>query len=391
VDEITKEIEAMAEKLSKSVEDPKETLFKTIQALGKDGIRARLASLSPEEKGLLKAALEEMNLKKSKSVEMDKEAQGAKVIQGNIMDTIIQEEVADDDADEKLVKPEAAKHSHQGNSVDGWDGQVIKAEGTPVQKKDMKAEEKQQESEAEKVGTGKKGKPMKKSSIELVEQMNKSEDILVKAIERMSERGMDKETIKKNLESVGVDSEKIEKAMKKDEAKKKIMAMEEKEHGTKDPKKLVDAEKKENDKKDMKKSEEVVVAAEITEVKKSIEWTPENALLKANTFGRNFHFNVGDFVESMLKADEEAKKARKDGKEPKEDKEEKEPKEMKKSDINDLIEKSQDRSWFQEDMTKSLTEADGKRSANLVKSFDEVADMATLLGISVEDAKKILG
>jgi hypothetical protein len=468
MDEISKEIEAMAEKLSKSVEDPKETLFKTIAALGKEGIKARMGSLSADEKTLLKAALEEMTLKKAKSVELDKEARGAHVIQGNIMDTVIQEEIGSDDADEKLVKPEAAKHSHQGNSVEGWEGQVVKSacakcgagmqglekcgkcggsmkKGESVPKKSMKQEEQEDAEAASKVGiyAEKKGKAMKKSTVELVEQMNKSEDILVKAIERMHEKGMRKKMIKKNLESVGVDNEKVKnamgkmkmkKAMAKEEAAKKIMAMEEKEHGTKDPKKLVEAEKKEDAAKKMKKSEEDAKhilkeedqsndTAQMTEeskdlgvhidtakdnkraqaevnnmkvegMKKGFDWTPENALLKANTNGRNFHFNVGDFVETMLKADEEAKKMKKEGKEPKEEGEEKEPKEMKmkkSEDINDLIEKSLDTTWFAEDMKKSLAAQDGQRSASLVKSFNEVEDMATLLGISPEEAKKILG
>lgn len=454
MDEITKEIEAMAEQLAKSSADPKETLFKTIAALGKDGIKARLANLSTEEKSLLKAALEEMNLKKAKSVEMDKEAQGAKVIQGKLIDTVLQEEIANDDADEKLVKPEAAKHSHQGNSVDGWEGQVVKGgcpgcgkamktdmkkcscghemkKGEAVPKKSMKTEENEDAAATAKVAiTDKKGKAMKKA--ELVEQMNKSEDILVKAIERMHEKGMRKKVIKKSLISVGVNAESLKKAMKavksKKEAAKKLMAMEEKEHGTKDPQKLVEREAKEqkmkkadenakhileeekqsNDTdqmtaeskdlgdhaktgKDNKKAQDDVNNMKVEGIKKSVGWKPEDALLKANTGGRNFHFNVGDFVESMLKADEEEKKRRKEGKPSKEEVEMKaEEKAMKKADINDLIEKGQDTTWFAEDMKKSLSEQDGLKTGTMTKSFAD-DEMATLLGLTPEEAKKILG
>jgi hypothetical protein len=269
---------------------------------------------------------------------------------------------------------------------------------------------------------------MKKA--ELIEQMNKSEDVLVKAIERMHGKGMRRKVIKKGLLSAGVNAEALKKAMKmaKETAKaaKKIMAMEEKEHKTKDPKELVAAEKKEqamkksdenakhileeekqsndtaqmteeskdlgdhlNMGKDNKKVQDDVNNMKVEGMKKSVSWKPEDALLKANTQGRNFHFNVGDFVEGMLKAEEEEKKRKKDGKPARDEGVEKE---MKKADINDLIEKGQDRSWFQEDMAKSLANAEAqKNTASLAKSFNEVEDMAVLLGLTPEEAKKILG
>lgn len=447
MDKIAKEIEAMAETLAKSCEDPNEILFKTIAALGKDGIKARLSLLSTEEKSLLKAALTEMTLRKSKSVEFDKESQSAKVIQGNIMDTILQEEIGSDDADEKLVKPEAAKHNHQGNSVNGWEGQVIKAMDCPgcgkglkedlkkcscgyMKKGESKKSTKEQEQEdaaatAKVAITEKKGKVMKKS--ELVEQMNKSEDVLVKAIERMHEKGMRKKMIKKSLISVGVDSENLKKAfekVKKEKTAKKLMAMEEKEHGTKDPKKLVEAEAKEQKMKkssenaeqileeekqsgdtaqmtedgkdlgdhlkmgkDNKKAQDDVNNTKVEGIKKSIPWNSEDALLKANTNGRNFHFDVGDYVEGMLKAQEEEMKRKKEGKPARDEGAEKD---MKKADINDILEKKQDSSWFQEDMKKSLAAQEALKTGKMTKSFAD-EDMATLLNLTPEEAKKILG
>lgn len=436
--DIAKEIDEMAEKMTKSI-DPKEVLFETITNLGPEGLRARLPFLSDDEKFVLKSAIEEMTLKKAKSVEFDKEAQGAKHIQGNIMDTVIQEEVGNDDADEKLVKPEAAKHSHQGNSVEGWEGQVIKAEEyPPAPGKDIKEEEKEQEIATNRVGKYKQGKDMKKS-FEGV-----SEETILKAICKMCEQGKKKEEIEERLESkAGMPKEKakklMEKAMKMQEAAMKIAAMEEKEHGTKNPKKLVEDEAKEQkakkeEMKTMKKSDHdsgKILAEEDqlgdtdqmteeskdlgddsqdpakankqaqasvnnmkVEMKKSVSWAPEDRLLKANTQGRNFTFNVADFVEEMLKA-EEKMKAKKDGEEQAEDEEkEKMAKmpmmKMKKSEINDLIEKSMDKSQNQEDSAARLA-AQSPQTGRLVKSFNETTDLAALLGLSEEEAKKILG
>lgn len=427
--DITKEIEEMASKLSKADEDPKETLFKTIRALGKEGIKQRLPLLSSEEKELFKAALEEMTMTKAKSIEFDKEATGAKHIQGNIMDTVIQEEVGNDDADEKLVKPEAAKHSHQGNSVVGWEGQVIKAskDGIKEEKKSIKGEEKEQKEEMSQVGKIKEGKSMKKSLQEMYSEVKSSEDMIVKAICEGCKRGMKMEDMESKLEGKGMPAKKVKKMIKKamkkmgmPEAKEKIMAMEEKEHGTKEPKKLVEAEKKENK---MKKSDsdhdkgrileeekQVGDTAQMTaepkkmedesqdpakankqaqkdvnnmkvgeQMKKAISWNDETALLKANTQGRNFTFNVGSFVEEMLKSETtpttEIKKS--------------EPTERK-EDVNDLIEKSMDRSWFQEDMTKSLEQSKSAQTGKLTKSFED-NELAKILGLTEEEAKKILG
>lgn len=65
--------------------------------------------------------------KMDKAVEMDKNY-AAKYVQGKIDDTIIQEDKADDDQDEKLVskEPEAQTVNHQGTPTPGWEGQVIK-------------------------------------------------------------------------------------------------------------------------------------------------------------------------------------------------------------------------------------------------------------------------
>lgn len=419
----------MAEKMEKSSTDPKEKLFSLIKSLGPAGLKEKLPTLSEEEKVVLKAALEELNLKKGgpgsgqkghttptaptvdsgtglpmtgrggpismnegdrkakklaakqrrmermkkseteaeidseiesmsdrelddflyKAISFDKEAQAVKFVQGNIKDTIIQEDKADDDADEKLVKPEAAKMNHQGTPTDGWDGQVIKSLEESEDQLDALIEKAMDKCNDEKMVA------------EKLEKKGMNKEKVQGAIEKYKA----KKEVKKSEETPSEDLEKgkmKEKEMDKEEAKDKIMAMEEKEHGTKDPKKLVEAEKKEH--KEEKK-----------EMKKSISWEDETRLLKANTLGRNFNFNVEQFIEETLKnAPQETVEKSEDGKE----------------DLNDLIAKGKDKSWDQEADEKKKDEAKKKMNGKMVKSFAD-AELAEVLGISEEEAKEILG
>lgn len=347
MDDITKQIEEMAEKMEKSSTDPKERLFSLIKSLGPAGLKEKLPTLSEEEKVVLKAALEELNLKKA--VSFDKEAQAVKFVQGNIKDTIIQEDKADDDADEKLVKPEAAKMNHQGTPTDGWDGQVIKSIEESEDQLDQLIEKAMDKCNDEKIVA------------EKLEKKGMNKEKVQGAIEKYKA----KKEVKKSEETPSEDLEKgkmKEKQMDKEEAKDKIMTMEEKEHGTKDPKKLVEAEQKEH--KEEKK-----------EMKKSVSWEDETRLLKANTLGRNFNFNVEQFIEETLKnAPQESVQKSEDGKE----------------DLNDLIAKGKDKSWDQEMDEKKKDEAKKKVNGKMVKSFAD-AELAEVLGISEEEAKKILG
>jgi hypothetical protein len=325
MDKINTEIEMMADKMEKAVVDPQDRLFTIIKSLGPEGLKARLPELSEEEKIVLKSALEEMTLKKA--VEFDKEAAGAKFIQGKVTDTIIQEDKADDDADEKLVKPEAAKMNHQGTPTDGWEGQVVKSEIEMLEE----------------------------NIDEVIEKAMARCNDEKKVMTKLKEKGMGEEKVQGAL-----DKFKMKKAaeMSKEEAKDKIMSMEEKEHGTKDPKKLVEAEKKENMKENMKKS---------------LTWDDETRLLKANTGGRNFNFNLENFIEETLKNEttEEVKKS-----------------ESNKEDLNDIIEKSKDRNWQQVNSQRSSEEH--KTNGAMYKSFED-KDLAEILGLTEEEAKKILG
>ena len=384
--DINKQIEEMAEKMEKSSADPKETLFSLIKSLGPAGLKEKLPTLSDEEKVVLKAALEEMNIQKA--VSFDKEAQAVKHVQGKFTDTIIQEDKADDDADEKLVKPEAAKMDHQGTPTEGWEGQVIKSIEESEDQLDI-----------------------------LIEKaMDKCNDSKMVA-EKLEKKGMNKDKVQGALEKYKAKkdmkkSEDLEKGKMKEareDAKEKIMEMEEKEHGTKDPKKLVQAEKKEHkeEKKEMKKAvqteiepDETKQSGDVAEMNKkpmgkktsapdiednakankknmtkSISWEDETRLLKANTQGRNFNFNVEQFIEETLKNEpQEQVQKSEDGKE----------------DLNDLIAKGKDKSWDQEMDSKKKEEAKKKMNGKMVKSFAD-AELAEVLGISEEEAKKILG
>lgn len=416
--DLNAEIEQMATKLEKASETPTDKLFSVIKSLGPEGIKEKMATLNDDEKVVLKAALEEMTLKKA--VSFDKEIQSAKVIQGNIMDTIIQEEIGSDDADEKLMKPEAAHQNHQGNPTDGWEGQVIKAS-----KEEKEAEDKK-----------KKEKDMKKADV--IEAINKSDDLIDHVVSTLLEKGMKEKDVHEKCAEKGMDKKKVmgavdkfkskqgnkkapgefgngeqdamEKAAK-DEAAKKIMAMEEKEHGTKDPKKLVNAEKKEHmkkaipevgtpeanqvgdtkqmteDSKDLgdetqsaakanKKTQDQVNNTKV-EMKKSCSWEGEDRLLKANTQGRNFNFNLQEFADEIAKSspqsEDDLKKS--SGKE---------------DDLNDLIAKSEDKSWDQVKEKRQKEENDKKKNGKMVKSFDDVADLAACMGISEAEARKII-
>lgn len=384
MDEINKQIEEMAEKMEKSVTDPKEKLQALIKSLGKEGLKAKLATLSDEDKIVLKATLEEMTLKKAVAFD---DVYAAKMIQGKVIDTIIQEDIASDDADEKLMKPAAAKHNHQGGPVDGWEGQVIKSLEENLDLVIEKA----------------------------MEKCNDDKMVMKKLKEKGMDEGkvqgaLDKYKMKKNMKKSEAEDLEKGKMKEREQAKEKIMSMEEKEHGTKDPKKLVDAEKKEHkDEKKMKKSDEEIEKAKMNKeedqlgdapdlkggkqvakkspapdiednakankknMTKSVSWDDDQRLLKANTLGRNFTFNVEQFIEETIKNEPKEPVAKS---------------ETKKEDINDLIQKGADRNWDQ--VNEERRHSAVKTNGTLVKSFDDAA-LAEAMGMSIEEMKKILG
>ncbi len=132
--DINKEMESMASRMEKAA-DPKEILISTIVKLGPEGIKKAMPSLNDEQKVLLKSALEDMR----KAVEMDANYAGTrKFVRQN--QSGMEEENRSDDADEKLVKPEAAVQNHQGDRTpEGIDDHVIKAD--ELKKKQAKEKE----------------------------------------------------------------------------------------------------------------------------------------------------------------------------------------------------------------------------------------------------------
>jgi hypothetical protein len=616
------EIEALAENIEKSTQEPMERAIQLVKSLGKAGLQARMEHLSDDEKIILKSVLEEM----SKAVSFDKEADGAKVVKNNINESVIQEEVADDDADEKLVKPEAAKMDHQGTKTPGWEGQVIKSSpgegsrggkvvghtssGKPIYDdhghadhasfskedhmdaaklhhnkmmesskgeevghhgrqsdkhlestgfdveghddkrkelsgkrhaadKDMKSKrddlasgmtmkqwhahleggkpthsltapksEKHQknlqglkdahkgfldartaELEHEKThplmgGEGRdkeieglkeargayEGKPtrddivagmkgadkdkheelksarkdasekrkgtfdswmstkhkgkgggkdfeaataahaaasdahqaadhavrahendvvtrhrsggMKKSEVELPDLLKSYDNRKAVVHGLMSKHEGDEESVYNKCSSKGMDADEVKEHMKswKNGYMKKGEKILAEEDQLGDTDQMTEDEKKSKEDhtqdaaKDNKKTQDSVNNTKVEGMAKSFAWTEENALLKANTLGRNFNFNVGEYLEAVAAqpaTDEEVKKS--EGKE----------------DINDLIVKSEDKSWDQVKTQRLITAH--SRSGHVYSSFEPTVDIAALMGLTPEEAKKILG
>lgn len=328
MDEIEKQISAMAETLEKASTDPIEGLVKVIKSLGADGLKARLPLLNDVEKQTLHKALTEMK----KAISFDKEINAVKFVQGKVVDTIIQEDKADDDIDETLVKPEAAKMNHQGTPTDGWQGQVIKS-------------------------------------------LNEDEELLVKAIGKMADKGMDADKAGEKLEKKGVKKEKVQGAlekykMKKSEAeaiekgKMKEFAMAKdpnKEEEVKEPKKPFGKEPKSDEPK--------------PKMKKSCAWEGEDRLLKANILGRNFNFNTEKFLDTVVSEMSTPTT---------------EIKKSEKMDLNDLIEKSVDCTWGDFDQMRGQLDNAKAMNGKLVKSFED-NEIAKILGLTEEEAKQLLG
>lgn len=122
--DINKEIDEMSETMEKSTKDPKDLLKSTIIKLGPEGIKKALPTLSDEQRFMLTEVLQDMK----KSMEFSDKEIAAERKRESIVDTKFDVDKADDDADEKLVKPEAAQHNHQGDvTPEGREGQVIKS------------------------------------------------------------------------------------------------------------------------------------------------------------------------------------------------------------------------------------------------------------------------
>jgi hypothetical protein len=505
--DINNEIDQVAEQMEKSHKTPKEALFDTIRELGPEGIRAKLPTLEKSEQILLLGALEEMakggpgsgqkghttaerqvarakaltqsnlehvahqkklqakkdqeqrakanafqsdtaerlsaarkkermgkaddlvldpNANVAKAVEMDKDY-AAKYVQGKIEDTKIQEDKADDDQDEKLVKPEAAKMNHQGTPTDGWEGQVIKGKEMSKEKakeKLMDMEEKEHGTkdpkklvEAEKKEHAKKDMEKAHVGFKAVEEKAREEGAedpkavaAAVGIKKYGKEGMEAKARAGKMKKGEEMDEKMKDAKKKAKSGDKEKMME----GLKEMKKalelsmpeasaelikgemkrLLKEEDQDGDAPEMKEAirakKESVPALELAKdskeaqkkvddekqgMKKSTAWSEENALLKAMTGGRNHHFSMEEYINEVLNAKPEAEEIQKS---------------EKKEDLNDIIAKGGDASWDQINCDRRVKENVAKQRGTLVKSF-ETNEIAEALGLSPEEAKKILG
>lgn len=425
--DINTEIEQVAENMEKSTKTSKEVLFDTIRQLGAEGIKAKLPTLEKSEKEILISALQEMK----KAVEMDS-TYAAKYVQGKIDDTKIQEDKADDDQDEKNVKAEAAKFDHQGTPTPGWEGQVIKAKMSKDEAKDkiMAMEEKEhKEKDPKKLVDAEKkehaAKDMEKAHVgfKAVEEKARKEGAEDPAavaaavgIKKYGKAGMEAKAkagkMKKGEDCM--DREKMMDLKKKAKSGDKEKAKE----GLKEMKKALelanpdasaelikgemkrllaeesqDGDAPEMDEKTRANKENVAalnLAADNKEAQKKVNdekqggamkkatWAGENDLIKAMTGGRNHHFSMEDYINEVLK----------DAAKPAEDLQKSQP--SKKDDLNDIIAKGEDASWDELNCDRLVKANKDKVRGKFVKSFED-NEIAQALGLSPEEAKKILG
>lgn len=418
--DVNKEIEEMAEAMEKSTDTPQESLFKTLRELGAKGIKEKLMAksedgtplLSDEEREVLKDALVEM--KKAASPSMDDNYQ-AKYVRGDVYkDTIIQEDKADDDQDEKLVKPANAKMKHQGdNAPEGIEGQVIKAkkdnDGDEGKEKkmgqkitdavdEMAEDEAKEEVKDHEKKMHKKG--MKKANAAIdnsKDSKTKADDVPcpMDAKDKKKPKVMGKNynmkkskeellEMKKSIETE-LESEGVEVTPELVKGKMKALLMEEKQSD--DDLEKLQSKKDRGDKarpEDLKVEKENKAAQDKVndmgqgKMKKAMGWADENALLAANTGGRNHHFSVNGYYNAALEkaekpAEETVKKSQSE-----------------KMDVNDLIEKSMDQSREQNITSQLLTVRDQYVKPKFMKSFAD-NEIAQALGLTEEEAKKILG
>ncbi len=395
---IDQEIEEMAKSAEESVMTPKEQLMKTIKELGPEGVKAKIDLLTKSEKEVLNDALEEM--KKSASPAMDKDY-AASYHKGDVYNkTVIQEDKADDDADEKLVKPANAKMKNQGdNAPEGIEGQVIKS----VDKKEVKKiAEKEADDRVDEHNKKLHAGEVKKSDIDIADDADETADEAVGKVKGDSKA--DKKVMGKNYSMKKSKEELIE--MKKSIEAEMIAKGEEPTAELvkgKIKELLAEADQSKDKMDDMQKDpvrgdkarpealkvEEENKAAQDKvddkgqgQMKKSIDWADKNALLKSDRGGRNHNFSVNGYYDEALAKAEPKKEGEEDLK--------KSESEVKDYDLNDLIEKDMTTTWKELDTANGIAKSMNEANGQLVKSF-ETNEIAQALGLSEEEAKKILG
>ena len=389
---LSEQIEAKAESLAKALQpieskadQSMEPLQKALASLSKDQLKALVPSLSKAEKVLLGELLQ----KGKPAVSFDKEY-AAEYVKGKVTDTVIQEDKADDDQDEKLVKKEAAAHKHQGDQTpEGREDHIVKAQSP-------------------------------------WEEIAKSEDLSYAAIKKMCGRGMTSDQIQKMCMTKGFDESKvsgmIDRAMQEhggDNIEKggagsrggKVIghtksgkpiyatgaAEYSKDFDKQDHNDANNAHAKAADevraswksgkgdgdssghqeaaRHHFRASWEAAYGDRPAVVKKSFAWASTDQLLKANTQGRNHHFNVGDYFEGLAKAQANVDLLQKSLATitPA-------PEEL---GVNDFIELGMDASRDSVIEKSRIRETLDQQNGALVKSFSD-EDLAKSMGLDVE-------
>ncbi len=140
MDNIEKEIDAMAEQMEKSVQTNEfslDLIKSTVIKLGPEGLKKAAAKLSPEQRDLLKEVLEGM--KKSHDDSTPNKAESLEPMSNSTPDGDYkfnedekprQTEHDDKLADEAKKRGQAEPRNQGGIPIEGWEGQVIKSEGS---------------------------------------------------------------------------------------------------------------------------------------------------------------------------------------------------------------------------------------------------------------------
>jgi hypothetical protein len=279
-------------------------LIKTIKTLGKDGLKKALPNLSDAQKELLKEAL--IKAKDMTEASWGKKSKKPQERQELKMETVSNDPKGLANEDEELMDEANKVQNHQGGSqskIEGWEGQVIKAEAISDEK---------------------------------------LEETVAKAMDACGDSIKVKELLKKK----GVAEVRVQGALDKYEGAKKSPIIPEGDE-------------------EVKKSEDIVEVKEEVKLEKSIQWSEPNALLKANTQGRNAHYSVEELILTEAAKKEELKKANEsflDGINEQVNKSEG------KIDYNDLIEKAQDKS---EEQLRDESQTVEKSGAYTVESFKQ--------------------
>lgn len=399
-----------AEKMKKSDEgENMDELLKTIKALGRDGLKKAIPSLTDEQKELLGEVL-------SKAKDLSKEAQMSdnkkpqKTREPKTEERSNSEEGVDE-ADEKLMADQNKTQDHQGggdSKPEGWEGQVIKSEareeakekimsmeekehGTKNPKKLVEAEKQEHKVEKAKAedqeddSEGQELSPEEKAAKKAEKESLEKSEIMHKMVERMRKRGMDRPKCLEAMKKKGYDHQMADKLWgdqdesdKAGSAKEQAAQSEENKIQPKDndSKKVSDKTKPNPEQKQDKQPK----------LEKSIVWGDPQAQIRAGSQGRKMTYSVSEEIIKSGERRDELKKSGQTFHDESPTDEVLEKSGFKKTTLNDLIEKSLDRSTDQlRDEGSSLIQAKATVSSfseeDFLKSWN-MADQSKLKKLS---------